>query len=171
MAISCRAYAKHRGVHPTTVSEAIRNKRLVTSVERDHFGNPKIIDAEQADREWDANTDAQKRANAAGGVRNTNPTTDSTNVNELIDIATARLKEAQADLEEIKLAEKRETLVSEADVRREWIEILSQVRTKLLALPSRCKQEIPGLSVSDVELIDRIVREALEDLVASESSS
>ena len=66
--ISCRAYAKLRGVSAMSVSIAIRDGRLVKSVGRTPAGMPCIADVELANQEWEANTQHEYRVKAAGGL-------------------------------------------------------------------------------------------------------
>lgn len=159
------------------VSNAIRDGRLSKSVGRDDYGNPKIEDPELADREWDLNTDAQKRANAAGGVllplASSAPTAPAAPAvtpapaesdGETQFTAAARLKKAQADMAELKRDEARGLLVPAADVQRKVSEKYRAAKTRLLALPSAVKQAIPRLTPAEVEQIDTLVREALTDL-------
>lgn len=181
--MSCRAYAKRRGVSAMAVSEAIKNGRLVKSVVRNEFGQPKIADADLADREWEANTDSSKRANAAGGVdprgatlggipieqpEDDEPTPPKREVDEsgveTVASATQRLKAAQADLAELKFAEAAGELVPARDVEARMVSVFTSCKTRLLAIPSRARQALPHLSNADVTAIEALVREALEEL-------
>lgn len=176
--MSCSAYAKRRNVSKMSVSDAIKNGRLVNSVVRDQFGNPKISDPELADQEWAANTDPMGRYRASGGdpsklsdpmvpaPQNPGSVPESSLAN-----AAARAKHYDAELKRIKLEEASGDLVRVADVRREWVDLLSSVRTKLLGVPTRLKQQRPHLAVEDVACVEGLIREALEDLVAAESST
>lgn len=166
--MSLRAYAKRRNVSAMSVSTAVKVGRLKASVTHDRHGQPKIADPELADREWDANTDPQKRANAAGGAVVPEVRRVAAVVDEDIATSTERLKAAQADLAELKYREAAGELVPAVDVTREWAQLLSQVRTKLLGIPTRLKQAIPTLSVADVVLVEDLVRESLEDLAAGQ---
>lgn len=189
--ISCGAYARRRGVSAMSVSEAIKNGRLVKSVVRVN-GLPKISDPDLADAEWEANTDISRRIAAAGGVvappQFAAPTPKAVvappkvpeSVVEPVDLdessdsidsiatATQREKHWKANLAELKFKEAAGELVPVADVKREWTGLLSHVRGHLLGLPTRLKQAIPVLTVKDVGLIEKLVREALEELVESE---
>jgi hypothetical protein len=167
------------------VSLAIRDRRLVQSVVREANGDPKITDFELADQEWERNTNAQKRVNAAGGVDPNVPSprpspehaaprakpTAAAGEVEGIATATERLKTAQANLAELEFAKAAGELVVASTVQAEWANLLSQVRTKLLAIPTRFRQEVPDTTASALALLDGMVREALEDLVASQEAS
>lgn len=169
--ISCRAYAKHRGVTPMSVSDAIKAGRLVRSVVRDVNGQPKISSAELADQEWEANTDSSMRAIAFGG---TDPRAvprvgvvvreSDAPEGETVASATERLKSAQADLAEIKRDTEMGELVLASTVEHRLRDVFLSCRTRLLAIPSRARQALPHLTNADVVLIEDLVREACEDL-------
>ena len=55
--LGVRAYAKHRGCAPSTVVKAIQSERIAGAVTRDARGHHPLIDVDQADRLWRANTD------------------------------------------------------------------------------------------------------------------
>lgn len=75
-----------------------------------------------------------------------------------------RLLSAQADQAELKAAALRRELVPAAEVQREWAGILRQVRAGILAVPSRVRQLLPGLTAAEVEVIDAELRRVLEEL-------
>lgn len=85
--------------------------------------------------------------------------------------AAVRDKHWRAKLAELKFKEAAKELVPAAEVRREWADLLSHVRTKLLGIPTRVRQAIPTLTVADVLVVENLVRESLEDLVAEEEAS
>lgn len=190
--ISCSQYAKRRGVSRMSVSTAIASGRLSKSVVRVGPHNvPKICDPDLADREWEANTDPVKRVAAAGNdpaawtVRpavvaddpsdeiDDQPEPAAAAGRDLASIATSteRLKAAQADIAELKRDEARGVLITASSVRAEWTDLLSQVRTKLLGIPSKVRHAIPTLSATDVVVIENLIRDALEDLVAAEGGA
>jgi phage terminase Nu1 subunit (DNA packaging protein) len=76
----------------------------------------------------------------------------------------ARLAREQADAQALKNAVLRGELVPAAEVARAWSDTLRKVRSRLLAVPSRVRGAIPGLTGADVTLIDREVRDALQEL-------
>lgn len=76
----------------------------------------------------------------------------------------ARLAKEQADAQALKNAALRGELVPAAEVARVWSDTLRKVRSRLLAVPSRVRGAIPGLTVADMTLIDREVRDALQEL-------
>jgi phage terminase Nu1 subunit (DNA packaging protein) len=78
--------------------------------------------------------------------------------------ARARLAAAQASLVETKSARLRGALLDVGDVERQWSAILSGIRARLLAVPSRAAQRLPHLGPHDVGEIDREIRDALAEL-------
>jgi phage terminase Nu1 subunit (DNA packaging protein) len=76
----------------------------------------------------------------------------------------ARLASAQADLAELKAAEKRGDLLDAAEVERECSGVLRTVRAGMLAVPSRVGARLPHLTAADVDEIDREVRDALGEV-------
>ena len=188
--ISCRAYAKHRGVTPMAVSTAISSGRIgPPAVVRDENGQPKIAAVALADQQWARNTDPVRAANAlvqgttagppvpvlviprpAAPPLPTPPTIDRAPAEEPESAATAteRLKAAQADLAELKLERERGELVLAKDVERRLVAVFTACKTRLLAIPSRARQALPELTNAGVLVIEDLVREALEELAEAE---
>jgi phage terminase Nu1 subunit (DNA packaging protein) len=75
-----------------------------------------------------------------------------------------RLKKEQADHAALKNQQLRAELVPAADVERAWSGILRQVRSGVLAVPSRVRQQLPHLTTHDIATFDAEIRRALEDL-------
>lgn len=75
-----------------------------------------------------------------------------------------RLIREQADHAALKNAALRRDLVPAAEVEREWAGILRQVRSGILAVPSRLRQMLPHLPAADVEVIDAELRRVLEEM-------
>lgn len=148
------AYAKRRGVSPMAVSKAVKAGRLRASVGRDGAGRPTIADPAVADREWAANSDESKAPSKAVSFQE----------------ARTRKEAAQAEISEVKLRRLRGELVEVQSVESHLADVFTRCRTKLLGIPSRVKQQLPHLNAADVATIDRLVREALEDL-ASEANA
>lgn len=78
--------------------------------------------------------------------------------------ATERLRAAQAELAEAKAAAARGELVEAAAVKREWSNLLRDLRNALLAVPSRCGASLPHLTATDVATVEREIHKALEGL-------
>lgn len=189
--ISLRAYARHRGVSAMAVSKAVAAGRLRASVTRDEHGQPKIADVALADQEWDAGTDHSKApgyvkeraaARAAGAPPAAPPAAERTEpppeeaglqLGASLAVASAAEKVWRAKLAELDYRERTGELVDAEEMTAKIADVFTRVRTRLLAIPTRAKQQLPHLTVQDVALVDGLVREALEELaleVASEGA-
>ncbi|POF63562.1 hypothetical protein [Novacetimonas maltaceti] len=76
--------------------------------------------------------------------------------------ARTRKTEADAMKAETANAIQRGTLVERAAVVREWATHLANIRAAVMQVPGRIAMELPGLSASDKEVIDRAIRDALK---------
>ena len=86
------------------------------------------------------------------------PQTDELKVEKL------RLAREQADKLEISNAAARGDMVKAVDVERAWANVLSDVRSTMLAVPSRVGSKLAHLSAHDVAEIDSEIKAALEGL-------
>lgn len=170
---SLSAYARHRGCNKEAVRRAVKAGRLTGAcVARDADGNCLgIFDFATADREWAENTSADHRERATGAARGDGPEIDAENPTALVgmtkaqaDTVTAIWKAKRSELEFKQAAGE---LVPARDVAQKLAGVFSQCKTRLMALPSRARQELPHLSVGDIGVLETIIREALEDLAAA----
>jgi terminase small subunit / prophage DNA-packing protein len=76
----------------------------------------------------------------------------------------ARLVRAQADAVELKNAALRGELLDASEVERGIASDYSEVRSGLLAVPSRCAQRLPHLTAHDISEVDLEIRAALTAL-------
>lgn len=81
-----------------------------------------------------------------------------------LDAEKLRLVSEQADREAIRNATARGDLVEATAVERRWTDILRQVRSALLAVPSRVAGRAGHLTPADLEIIDREIRDALQEM-------
>lgn len=160
-----------------SVRKAIATGRLSRSVV-DVAGQKQIRSAEEADREWAANTRAERQTDpqppAAATSRDV-PGIDVAVGNEeadgLIDFNEARRRheiekwrqaKVKREGDELELAKRKGELLQVADARAEVESLVTEIRTKLLGVPSRARQRIPSLTASDVTVIEDLIREAME---------
>ncbi len=186
--VSIRGYAKLRGVGESTVRAAIKRGALKKAITPE-----KKIDAEIADKEWPFDKSnalvtkvSQKKllkkamANAratklptdedfgAEEGKTIDPVADGTS--ELDELrggyfkSRATKEDVNAQLLEIKLQKEKGSLVSVDAVTKSWVNIANTIRTKVLGIPSKAKQRILNFTHEHYEVLDQIVREALEDL-------
>ncbi len=152
------------------VTRAIQSGRLVKCVIRDANNNPKITDFEVADREWAENTDLTrahtdvKAKAAARAVGLPEAKEETREEHATINDATAKEKFWRAKLAEMKFKEAAKELIPASELRRVMVDVFAEVKTKLLGIPSRARQQDPALTVAQVMLIEALVREALEAL-------
>lgn len=66
---------------------------------------------------------------------------------------------------ELDLAKAQGELVNAAAARAAVVDAFSRVRTKMLGVPSRCKQAMPEISREALDLMEARIREGLEELV------
>lgn len=74
-----------------------------------------------------------------------------------------RIAKGQADKLEMQNAATRREMLPAKLVADEWASILRLVRSRMLAAPSRIQQQLGHLSVHDLDIIDREIRDALEE--------
>ena len=171
--MSLSAYAKLRGVSAMAVSNAVKTGRLVASVVRVR-GQPKIRDAELADREWDRNTDLSKapgyvKQRGAGRPRGPGrppkpDDDDQVRLGMSLADASAAEKVWKARIAELDFMERNGAVVDAKEMTATLVDVYTRCRTKLLGIPTRVKQQLPGLSIKDVSAVDALVRETLEEL-------
>lgn len=75
----------------------------------------------------------------------------------------ARLAKEQADNWAKRNALQDRDLVSGAEVGARWHAILASLRSRMMAVPSRCRHRLPHLTVTDVAALDRELRDALTE--------
>ncbi len=165
--MSVRAYARRRGVSAPAVLNAIKAGRLRASLVSTP-GGMKIADPDLADREWDENTDLSRapgyvraRAEGRGDEAPAPPSGDQPL--SLLE-ASAREKEWKARLAELEYNERTGQLVDAVKLEAKLVEAHTRARTKLLGLPAKMKTAIPALTRADLVTVDRLIREALEEI-------
>lgn len=153
-AISIRRFAKRVRVTEAAIRKGIRNGRMPKSIR-----GGKIVDVALAEREWRENRDPGHDFQSPSGL-----TTGLTGVRQRE--ITARATKLEQDV-----ARRAGTLVPAAEVEVRWSARVVAARTKLLGLPSRAKQRMPHLTAADLTELDRLVREALEELGTAQATA
>jgi hypothetical protein len=178
--VSVRAYARHRGASHQAVLRAIARGRLAAALTTID-GVTKIADVALADQEWAATTDLSKAPDAVKvRAATARPAAQAeTDGLDLADIpvdgdatilakASAREKHWRAELAELNYKQRSGELVNAAEMTATMADAFSTVRTKLLGVPSKAKQQLPHLTLADLATLDGIVREALEGLATDD---
>jgi hypothetical protein len=188
MGLSLRAYARHRadlGL-PGSSLQAVQRARDKGRITLEPDGT---VDPERADREWTLNTDltdapgavveahAQAAPAAAAGMasRARRSSSEAPPEDDGIPALGKTLPENnavkaywQAKTAELEFKQAAGELVPAAGVRAELESVFRSTKTKLLGIPSRARQLLPGLSVADVGILENLVREACKDLAKGE---
>jgi phage terminase Nu1 subunit (DNA packaging protein) len=156
--MSVSAFARLRGVSHTAVQQRIKAGALPTGAKRIK-GRWWIVDAARATAEWDSHTRPWVSASGGaqggpGGQAGGSPLAD----------ATLRERKARAWAMELELARKTRELVPAREVELRWAALVVAARTALLGVPSRFKQRCPHVTAADLLELDRLLREALEEL-------
>jgi phage terminase Nu1 subunit (DNA packaging protein) len=164
-AVSQRAYARHRGCRLNAVQEAIKAGRLKRSLVLEGKAW-KIADVNLADAEWVATTYADRIPLSGPAAAGREGASETPSLNE----ARARLDMAKAELAEIDLAERRGELIQAQDVEARLADVFSHCKNKLLGIPSKMRQRDPALTTDQLQLAEKLIREALEELADSDTS-
>jgi hypothetical protein len=170
--ISLKEYAAHRGVSVQAVKKAIKFERLKKSLVSSSTGRYKIRSITAADLEWEQNTDPKLQRgvaaiNAEELEAELGRRPDEKDPEPASDVASRRkwsgMRERFAALrEKARYEEETGKLVDRAAFEKVAARIASEVKTKLLGVPSRAKQRIPALTAADITALDDLIREALE---------
>jgi len=147
--MSVNAFAGHVGVDEKAVRKGIRNGRLTQSIGRNTQGHPVILDVALAEQEWERNRDTTK-------VRGPDFATIADHRKRLVQAQTRKIQQAYR--------EKARQLVPARAIEIRFSTRVVTARTKLLGLPSRMKQRCPHLTAADLQVLDELIREALEEL-------
>lgn len=183
--LGIRAYARTRGCPHTTVQKAIKSQRLVNCLSRDDKGNL-LIDEDIANQEWELNTDKGKQTAAASRAmpaitvphvkaqNSAPPAPDAAAPVRPNDPAASALNKSRAakeayaaKLAQLEYETKIGKLVPVEQVKDIWFKIITESKTKILALPAKIKSQIPHLTGEEVLLMEGMAREALEELAAN----
>lgn len=194
--MSLAEYARHRGVSGAAVTYAIRDGRISTTT--DHRGKRVIDSeaADQQWNANTAHDKRRNTAEAPAGIAPPEPPMIQTlaaapqgdqigfdrqalGLPEKPDVtgdgadntyARARANKEhflakQAELDYLESAGK---LVDVATIQKTWTAVATTVRTKVLGIPSKARQRIPDLTNEQYLVLEKLAREALEDLSEGE---
>lgn len=152
--ITTEDLAHRLSLKPNSVTKAARAGRFGTAAHRNAQGGW-LFDWPQARDEYDARTDTtrvsgerQGAAPAEAGLR----------------AAVERKNHYEAELKLVKLRETAGELVDAAAVKKKQTETYAHVRSRLLGIPTSLKQMAPETPVSTVQIVERLVFDALKEL-------
>jgi phage terminase Nu1 subunit (DNA packaging protein) len=161
--LSLRDFAARLGVSASSVSRAIMTGRIPAGcVQRDKAGRPRVVRVQQALAAWRENRNEAMTRKPAGRLPTTplpaRRKTPSQSESRAIE-ADYRARMAQLDYEE-----RVRQLVDAEWIEARLAQVFAVVRNRLLGVPSKAKNAIPRLTVADVELLEEMIRDALEAL-------
>lgn len=187
--MSMRTYAKHRGVTVQTISRAVKSLRISTV--QDHRGQ-RAIDPAVADVEWIANanplrlpdsnnTESKSAAIPLGGAlvekaqareperkrveKSPAPGMDADKEDALtFNAAKAMTEKFKAKMARLEFERESGMMVSAEDVEARWTGLATITRSKVMGIQTKVRQHCPNVSVEDLVMIEKICREALEEL-------
>ena len=153
-------FARRMGVSPRAVTRAINDGRITATL--DERGRT-WIEPGSAAREWSENSRFRIEASGAGQIQ----AIDSAAAIRSITESRAMREDYEARLAQLKYDTAVGTLVRADEVQAAWCSIIAATRTRLLAVPTKAKIRMPVLNTAQIEIIEDLIREALEDLSAS----
>lgn len=151
-ALRKKYFAELVGVSPARVTHMIRQGLPVEADGRIDIARGKLWISENVDT---ARAAAQARRSTqadllGGSYASSNAASEQT-----------RLAKEKADTQELKNKQLRGELVAVADVERTWTAEWRELRSAILAVPSRLRQLLPLLKADDIEVIDAELRRVL----------
>ena len=169
MGMGVREYARHRaerGLRGNASRVSLLARRGVIKLDDDGK-----IDPDQADKAWAEIEKSHYAPHESKPVVIKVESNQSESESALLATGTMTLpmaaaleKEYRARLAKLDYEQRLGELVKATDVQFKWASILTQIKTKLLGIPSKLKQSDPSLSTDQVDRIDREIRQALIDL-------
>ena len=127
--LGVREYARHRGVGHSTVQKAISSGRITTLANG-------MIDSDQADREWAANTEGRPK----GSTRKRQPSSDG-GQESFIASGYAKSRAVReyfdAKMAELAYKEKLGSLISTAEVKIATFNVHRAIRDRAMNIPDR----------------------------------
>jgi hypothetical protein len=176
--MSLRAFAARLGTSHVAIGRALRSGRITRGVV-----DGKIVDPTLAEEDWRTNLD---RTRAPGYVRERveqppvrdpsrggrpprqPPGEEDDEDTPSLSEASAREKHWKAQMAELRYREAAGELVPAAEVHGKVEKVFRACATRLLAVPSRARQALPHLTLADLAEIERLQREALDELAVGE---
>jgi len=147
-------YSRHAGVSREAVRKALRDGRITARADG-------RIDFEQADREWAKNTDPRKPSNRTTGNPKGARGNGKASATSGMAASQARKADAQASMEELKLAEMRGELGKMVEIEKAVFENNRRARDRLRMVVARMGGMI---SPEAREMLRKEIREVCDEL-------
>lgn len=159
-AVALKAFAAEVGVSYPAVIDRINRGSLDGRCVGQDAGGRYISDPAEAHRQWKANADPVVVAAARG----TDDLDDGEGGDDTGSVKNARLRylNAKADMAEWERDKLRGELMLTSEHRAILAAAIVPRLTKILGVPTRARQQISTLSLADIEVLDALLREALE---------
>lgn len=191
--VSIREASRRLGVSDTAIHKAIKAERIDAPRDEDRDpsnGRPRLPWPKVRDQ-YVANSDTSKRSHVGSQgspVRANNPppqvklpTSDRMDEGEPLDApsagegpksgrgpgyaqARAAREVYQARLAKLEYEQKVGKLIDADEVKVAWFKQITAAKTRIMGIPSACKSRCSDLPLDVVATIERVCREALEDL-------
>lgn len=81
-----------------------------------------------------------------------------------LNVSRAWKEHYQREIARVTLEEKLGTLINADEAAERWSALIASCKTKLMGIPSKARSRLPKLDNADVALLEKLVREALEEL-------
>lgn len=166
-------YAKRIGVAKYTIQNAIKEGMLKKSLVPGKRKNQKLINPLIADEEFvprAPNIDSKRESLESEPEDNrllaealAEEKDDQEGIPP-IQSSRRRREFFEARLAELKVHRESGKLVDAEEVEKEWLNHATVIRTKVLGIPSRFRQRVPEINELQYEILNDIVRMALEEL-------
>lgn len=182
--ISPREFAERLGVSQQIVGRGLRDGRIQSQT--DPATGKAVIDWDTQEAAWHGNQRRRSRPKTLSGGRPRADGAPTQRVNlaeprgeesaaepggmKLADIQRAR-EMVKLQIDSLELKTKQGELVSAAEVRNGWAKLVVAARTRIMGIPSACKQRVADLPLSVVATIEDICRETLEDLARGQAGA
>lgn len=184
--ISASQYGQQRGISKQRVSQAIKNGKLSKCLKRDDKGeiwrDPKtggfLLDESIADLEWSQNVGLHPNAKSVRDAEDEPPQPSAEKYaqaptspkppglagqKKYMENRTTR-EQYLAEMARLDYEERIGQLVAADEVTAMLEKIVTETKTRILAVPGKAKALIPHLKTDDVLMIDSLLRDALTEL-------
>lgn len=164
--ITVAEFAQIKGVSATAVHKAIAGGRLVNCLIHDPKYKKPRINPVVAAQEWERNTDHNKRhhGNDVRAMPENPAPFEKVPGAPVAPSAKQIMENYKARILKMEYEERAGVLIDAAQVKEAWFKIVTEAKTKILGLPAKAKTNLPHLTAGDVAILDRLCREALEEL-------
>lgn len=167
-------FARRKGVTPQSVSKAIKNNRIAVI----HEGGKAKIDWEIASEQWERSRRVragEESLSFAGCYEKSESESEAEHIlndddEPVIPSGTIYAEQRgateayKAKLARLEYLEKKGQLVKMEDVKYACSKMVAAIKQRVQSVPSKAKIRLPHLSITDMSVLDDLMREALTEL-------